>query len=174
MVDGLAFLPPDKVTEGMQLLKDNIPEVLTDFVDYFDVTYVSGTYTHHAAQNDQQIFRRMPPTFGIDIWNVHQLTLNGGARTNNLCESWNRKHLENVGHTNPSIWKAIDGIKRDEAASATLIELFRRGQPVPVRRITKVTVNHQQRLVNIISKYNDRTKTLEETITALGYNIRMK
>ncbi|XP_033113790.1 uncharacterized protein LOC117114281 [Anneissia japonica] len=113
MVDGLDFLPPDKVKEGMQLLRDNTPEVLRDFVDYFDATYVSGTYTYHAAQNDQ-------------------------------------------------------------AASATLIELFRRGKPIPARRITKVTVNHQQRLLNIISKYNDQTKTLGETITALGYNIRMK
>ena len=42
MLDGLAFLPPERVSEGMNLLKQQVPEVLFDLVEYFDATYVHG------------------------------------------------------------------------------------------------------------------------------------
>ncbi|XP_071944215.1 uncharacterized protein [Antedon mediterranea] len=78
-VDGLAFLPSDKAGQrrySMQHLRENSPEVLEDFLDYFDTTYVNGTYSHHMAQpGEQHIFRRIPPMFDIDLWNVYHLTL---------------------------------------------------------------------------------------------------
>jgi len=44
MVDGLAFLTVQKVTEGMKYLKlicapDNI-----NIIDYYNATYITGTY----------------------------------------------------------------------------------------------------------------------------------
>ncbi|KAH3827978.1 hypothetical protein DPMN_129925 [Dreissena polymorpha] len=49
-------------------------------------------------------FRRTSPRFPPYVWNVHEATKLGEARTNNACESWNNgfKHL--VGHANPSLW----------------------------------------------------------------------
>ena len=44
MLDGLAFLPLDEVNNGMDFLKANTPEGLEDLVQYFDSTYVSGSY----------------------------------------------------------------------------------------------------------------------------------
>ena len=44
MLDGLAFLPLDEVNNGMDFLKANTPEGLEDLVQYFDTTYVSGSY----------------------------------------------------------------------------------------------------------------------------------
>jgi len=45
MLDGLAFLPVDKVSEGMSLLRQQQPDCdgLSALVDYFDATCVSGT-----------------------------------------------------------------------------------------------------------------------------------
>ena len=42
MLGGLAFLPPERVSEGMNLLKQQVPEGLFDLVEYFDTTYVHG------------------------------------------------------------------------------------------------------------------------------------
>ena len=41
-LDALAFLPIDKVKEGMEYLKKNCPPGAEDLVEYFDNTYVSG------------------------------------------------------------------------------------------------------------------------------------
>jgi len=54
MLDGLAFLPLHEVYDGMQYLKDNIPDVpgLNDLVAYFDATYVRGVTRALLRQND--------------------------------------------------------------------------------------------------------------------------
>jgi len=44
MLDGLAFLPQDKVQAGMQYRKQRIPEGMEALVDYFDANYVTGTF----------------------------------------------------------------------------------------------------------------------------------
>ncbi|KAH3692379.1 hypothetical protein DPMN_194829 [Dreissena polymorpha] len=49
-------------------------------------------------------FRRMPPRFTPDVWNVHEATNHGKARTNNACKNWNNDFKHLVGHANPSLW----------------------------------------------------------------------
>ena len=41
-LDALAFLPLWEVHEGMQYIKQTMPEAAEPLVDYFDRTYVSG------------------------------------------------------------------------------------------------------------------------------------
>ena len=43
-LDGLAFLPVDQVEDGMRLIREEAPEVLSSVIDYFDSTYVTGSY----------------------------------------------------------------------------------------------------------------------------------
>jgi len=43
MVDGLAFLPEQKVNEDMKHLKSICAPDHTDLIDYFDATYVTRT-----------------------------------------------------------------------------------------------------------------------------------
>ncbi|MPC94936.1 hypothetical protein E2C01_090128 [Portunus trituberculatus] len=47
--------------------------------------------------------RRIPPIFPIHNWNMHQVTLAGEARTNNISEGWNNKFFCFVGHQHSSI-----------------------------------------------------------------------
>ena len=44
MLDGLAFLPVADVPEGLKYLKEHTPEGLEPLIDYFDATYISGSY----------------------------------------------------------------------------------------------------------------------------------
>lgn len=43
-VDSLAFLPVFDIFEGMSHLRKIMPEEAHDLVEYFDQTYVNGTY----------------------------------------------------------------------------------------------------------------------------------
>ncbi len=114
MLDGLAFLPVDEVQDGMEYLKTITPEGLEPLLDYFDNTYVSGVYRHIQAPPlaDGTVpavrFRRHPPTYSPSIWNVHDITLNGGSRTNNICEGWNNSFTQLVGHAHPAARQLID------------------------------------------------------------------
>jgi hypothetical protein len=47
---------------------------------------------------------------GKKIWNVHDATVNGDARTNNMCEGWNDNFFNLVGHAHPSIWRVIESL----------------------------------------------------------------
>ena len=56
------------------------------------------------------------------IWNVHDATVNGDARTNNMCEGWNNNFFNLVGHAHPSIWRVIEWCQKEEATVRTIIQ----------------------------------------------------
>ena len=94
-LDALAFLPTADLQEGIAYIRSITPDEPEDLVDYFDTTYVSGTYRSVLSQNpDQQqqlTMRRVPPMFQPSVWSVHYATMEGNTRTNNVCEGWNNK-----------------------------------------------------------------------------------
>ena len=120
MMDGLAFLPVPDLTNGIHLLRtlcpDDPPEA-AELLDYFDSTYISGRLRQqNPAQNRavRLVLRRSPPMFPPAIWNVHD------ARTNNMCEGWNNKFFNLVGHAHPSIWRVIEWCQKEEATVCTI------------------------------------------------------
>ena len=46
--------------------------------------------------------------------------MEGGDRTNNICEGWNNGYMQLVGHRHPSFLKTIESIRKDEALRAIL------------------------------------------------------
>ena len=95
-LDALAFLPLWELHEGMQYIKQTMPEAAEPLVDYFDRTYVSGRLRQRPQQQheDQEKvppirIRRTPPAFPPQKWNMHQVTLDDAElqkRLCNLCE----------------------------------------------------------------------------------------
>ena len=57
--------------------------------------------------------RRRPPTFPPVVWNVHEVSLRGGDRTNNICEGWNNAFQSLVGHKHPGVFSLIEGFQQD-------------------------------------------------------------
>ena len=118
MMDGLAFLPEDDVPDGMAYLRDNIPEGLEPLLQYFDQIYVSGTYRQiQLPQRPDGTMpplrmRRKPPMYPPSIWNVHNITLHGSSRTNNICEGWNNAFSNLVGHAHPGGPSTVSGRTR--------------------------------------------------------------
>ena len=163
MLDGLAFLPLDKVTEGMLVIRNCIPikshDKLQELVDYFDTTYVSGPFRRvqlPPARSDTVAasvrLRRLAPLFAPAVWNVHEATLTGEARANNLCESWNYGFQQLVGHTNPSVWTIIDSMRKDQALVATTLLQAEQGIKT-VKRVNRVTIDLQDRLHNLCQEF---------------------
>ena len=102
MMEGLAFLPDEDIINSIRLLRmldPNEPPECTDLHDYFDRTNISGTLRRQQkAANHQHarlVIQRNPPMFPASIWIMHEATVNGDTRTNNVCESWNSKFLNN-------------------------------------------------------------------------------
>lgn len=62
-LDGLAFLPVEDVGEGMSLLRSTCPQEAVELVDYFDGTYVTGTYRRVTRQDGTVRLRRCAPAF---------------------------------------------------------------------------------------------------------------
>ena len=137
-----------------------IPEGLEPLVDYFDATYISGTYrsVHRPPGPDGTVpLMRLCKT--PDLWNVNIQTMSGGSRTNNLCEAWNRGFRSLVRTSHPTIWKALEHIHLDHLTVKTAIFLEARGQP-PQKRVRKVTKQLQDRLFNLCQAYYNDDKTL--------------
>ena len=172
MLDGLAFLPVDRVTEGMAVLREEAPEELNSVVDYFDNTYVSGSFRCVASDGVMR-FRRTPPRFPPHVWNVHEVTLSDNHRTNNICESWNNgfKHL--VGSANPSLWTVITSLKKDLAHTETENLQYQHGIQPNKRRRTK-NINHQNRMKMLCSQVVEGKKSVKEFLVAVGQCIRLK
>jgi hypothetical protein len=55
-------------------------------------------YEKNTIVVDNIPLRRSPHMFPPAIWNVPDATVNGDARTNNMCEGWNNKFFNLVGH----------------------------------------------------------------------------
>jgi len=119
---GLAFLPLHKIDEGMNFLKTVVPPEADELLEYFDCTYVTGTYKKVGSGECIKL-RRIKAMYQPKIWNVHESTLNGEHRTNNMCESWNNRFKHVVGHNHLTIWKLIDKMRQEISVNIAKIEL---------------------------------------------------
>ena len=168
MMEGLAFLPVPDLTNGIHLLRtlcpDDPPEE-AELLYYFDSTYVSGRLRQQNPAQNQAVhmgLRRSPPMFPPAIWNVHDATVNGDARTNNMCEGWNNKFFNLVGHAHSSICRVIEWCQKEEAV----------GYP-PVKRTQQKHVQLQERLQNLCRNPTTGQKTIAEFLCGVGWNIRL-
>jgi len=150
MLDGLAFLPMNKVYDGMQYLKTVCTVQGTEVLDYFDYTYVNGTYrksgkfTAIKLKNNKSLF---PP----ETWNVHEATMNGQHGTNNICESWNNRFTHLVGQAHPTVWKLISKMREELGVDRAKIALQELGEGIPKPK--KRTGERLKNLCSRVTKY---------------------
>ena len=122
-LDALAFLPLDDITAGMMYLREITPLDAEPLVDYFDQTYVTGTYRHVRAGHGPPVMcaRCVPPRFLPALWNVCEATIHGEPQTNNQCEGCNNRFTHLVRHMHPTIWVLIDAIWKEDVVASTMI-----------------------------------------------------
>ncbi|KAL1466923.1 hypothetical protein MTO96_042410 [Rhipicephalus appendiculatus] len=81
------------------------------------------------------------------MWNVYSATLDGEHRTNNHAEAWNRRLGSIAGHSHPTVWRAIDALRSEEATVTMKIAQFPVAAP-PKKRSKSAVMAMQQRLRN--------------------------
>ena len=86
--------------------------------------------------------------FPPELWNVRGVTMNHGHRANNISEAWNNAFLSLVGHKHPSVWKAIDGFRKDTAYDEAVVTHEDQGQRQP-KKSKRALVEFQNRVRNI-------------------------
>lgn len=176
MMDGLAFLPVEEVDAGMAYLWTIVPPAANELLQYFDDTYVSGILRHQPFDGADGAmvhhFNRRPPMFPKATWNVNQATLDGNARTNNVCEGWNNKFRSLVGHYHPSVWHCVEWFKKEEANVATVIAQTLVGNG-PVKKTTRRYVQLHQRLANLCQDLLLQRVDLQQFLASVGWNIRL-
>ena len=171
MIDGTAFLPVEKVKEGIAYLYTIVPKGFFNIIDYFDRCYVSGKYQSTAGPRFLSFRRNNRPLYPIELWNVHETTLEGGSRTNNISESFNASILRLVGHKNPSLWKILECIQKDHINNLTNIERIKQGIPI-VPRISRKTSQTQKRLETLCKNLKNGILTVPRFLRSVGHVIR--
>lgn len=171
-LDGLAFLPLEMVKDGMAHLKNIMPDHANDLVDYFDKTYVNGTYRQIGIPGETNIrFRNCPPLFPLEQWNTHDLTLEDSDRTNNQTEGWNNRFSRLVGHKHPSIWVLITKMRLEVATDETKLAQQSLGLLSNKRKLPHYEKN-QKLLKNLCLEIKEGNKSLPEFLTAIVHTIR--
>ncbi|CAN7988817.1 unnamed protein product [Ixodes hexagonus] len=144
MLDGLAFLPPQLVPEGLSYIRGKATGDIGDLLDYFDSTYVNGPFRISSAATRATraplavTMRRRRSEFPPELWNAHEATLQDEDRTNNACEGWNNGFQKLVGNAHPSVWRLIERLQQDQALVATALIKELRGEP-PVKSVRRPT-----------------------------------
>lgn len=168
---GLAFLPVDYVKDGLNYLCSIAPDDALELLEYFDATYVNGGYRNVRAPSGILRLKRIMPLYSVELWNVNRATLTGSARTNNICESWNCKYFNIIGHRHPSVWRSISAFQMDNASVSALISLDNLGQP-PVKRVRNKFVVLQERLQNMCKAFNNGEKSVSRFLDGISHNMR--
>jgi len=173
MLDGLAFLPLTDVEQEMSYLKSIMSDTALDLVEYFDSTYVNGTFKRINCATNKIKFKKVQPIFPPSVWNVHDATLNDEHRTNNTNEGWNHRFSNLVGHNHPSIWTLIKKIRLEVAVDDTKIRQYNLGNIQPIKK-RKITVKKQMILKKLCIDYKEKKRTIENFLEAISYNTRIK
>ena len=123
-VGNFCYIRKSSITRILtQLLKRNIYQSVEESNDSLGLKI---TNVRSLATNADGCFV-VPPLFPPSVWNVHDATLAGRERTNNVCEGWNHAFANTVGHQHPSLLVLIGALQRDQALTATALLQDARG-----------------------------------------------
>ena len=153
----------------MDHLRTQVPDGAEALVEYFDRTYVNGSLRNIAGS---KVVRRIQPAFPPALWNVHNITLADGDRTNNFSEAWNRRFEALIGHKHPSVWTSIELLRADAAESYTAILRHSTGRLEP-KRSKKTAKQYNQRLQRLCAEYNDGQRYMASFLRAIAHSIRL-
>jgi hypothetical protein len=145
----LAFVPESDVVSSFESLIESQyfyqNEIyLQPIVDYFEDNWI--------GRLDRRNRRRQPP-YPPSLWNCFTAVINDLPKTNNSVEGWHRGFNELLGAHHPSIWKFIDGLKKEQSLNELKIEQYVAGQAPPVRR--RIYRDSADRIKSKVERYGN-------------------
>lgn len=147
MFAALAFVPISDVECYLLALKNAAPEEMSDWVEYFDRTYVTGK---PAAGRR----RAVPPRYRPHLWNQHDAVKEGLAKTNNVSEGWHNRFHVLMGKNHPDIYSFIKEIMKEQGDTEIAVVELSLGRKVKAAP-KKKWVDIQLKLQRIVTNYEN-------------------
>lgn len=165
-IASLAFLPPEKVKEAWGILKSEFENDEIDLVTYFEENYVIGKIRMRFRKKEAT---RYEPCFPIEMWSVHNRTINEMPRTSNSAEGWHNKiHL--LLSTHPGIHSFISKIQKEQHETEATIESLISNQVFKRKKYNEIRNNN---LLEICKRIvNDSNYNLDEFMRAIANNLK--
>ena len=98
---------------------DNFNEI-RNLLNYFEDTWISRPGRRGG---------RTTAIYPILLWNVYQQAVEDLPKTNDSVEGWHHGFSQLLGAYHPTIWKFINGLKKEQSLNEIKIEQFLSGQP---------------------------------------------
>jgi hypothetical protein len=161
-IPALAFVPIDDIIFAFEELIEmkffiENSNLLEKFIEYFEDNYIGRIQLRN---------RRKTPKFPHYLWNCYNSVINGIAKTNNSVEGWHRKFSNLLEADHPSIWKFINGLKREQNLNEVQIDKYLSGEePEESRPIYRQRIKN---LKNIVGSYNKNN--LDDYLTGIANN----
>ena len=165
----LPFVPLADVEEAFDDVMETLDERCLEVASYIEHTYVRG-YPRRGRR------RAIPPTFPPPVWNVHQQVVLDQHRTNNVVEGFHSKFQKCIVTHHANIWKFIETLKKEEQEGRQLRVQIRAGHTKIRQPINKKYILSQQRVKNIVTRYQefkDRNEILVY-LRNLSYNLKLQ
>lgn len=122
-----------------------MPADMSSFTDYFERTWIGSSTTQ--------------PLFPHYSWNHHDDSLMLLPRSSNIAEGWHNGFRSMMACSNPTIWKFIDCLKKEQNLTDTKISK-RAMREAPPRR-EKKWITYDQNLQTMIGEYDNFDSNLE-------------
>ncbi|CAF1950851.1 unnamed protein product [Rotaria magnacalcarata] len=136
-IAALAFLLPSDVNQGFDDLYGCLPSILEPVLDYFEDTYIGRRRPNGRAT----------PRYPVNLWNMHQRTINNSMRTNNQAEAWHRRLNSVIQCEHPSLWIFIQSLQKEENYIRCQLVKVNAGQSTLQ---TKKYLDYSKRLKNLL------------------------
>ena len=161
MIVAIAFVPVQHIEEAINQLGDNLPGELLPVLDYFEDTYLGRVNRRGDG--------RRSPTFEPSMWSVYERILNGQDRTNNLAEAAHRRLQCELGVTNPTLWRFIEGLRKIQYGRDFQYEQLVAGQNPPTKQ--NKFIEADIRIINIVKHFSNRN--ILEYLRGIAHNYQM-
>ena len=166
LLAAVAFVPIDSVIPVFEELLESVffqdnADVLRDFVNYFEDTWIGRPGRRRG---------RAAPIFPIQLWNVHERVIDNVARTNDHGEGWDRGFSSLLAASHPSIWRFVEGLKKEENLNKVRLEQFNAGEEHRGGR--KVYRDLCARIRSVVSDFGNRPTV--DYLRGIAHNIELQ
>ncbi|CAM4838718.1 unnamed protein product, partial [Rotaria magnacalcarata] len=149
------------VNQGFDDLYGCLPSILEPVLDYFEDTYIGRRRPNGRAT----------PRYPVNLWNMHQRTINNSMRTNNQAEAWHRRLNSVIQCEHPSLWIFIQSLQKEENYIRCQLVKVNAGQSTLQ---TKKYLDYSKRLKNLLISPHPTLLRQIEGINFMSSNITDK
>ena len=125
MIAAIAFAPLAEIETAFEALQDVALDELEPIFNYFEDTYI-GRLRRRGGRCD--------PMFPHIMWSMHERVEEDLPRTNNQVEGWHRKMNTAMGACNPTIWRFLDVLIKEQGLTDLKLNQAQGGHEAPQQR----------------------------------------